>query len=197
MRIYAPQVQGLFPQVGQSSFIFDKLILILDYYIIFASSQQFCRLCYNRGMKLTSSAFENNQALASKYTCDGSDTNPPLEISDVPSQAKSLVLIMDDPDAIKPAGKIWDHWIIFNIPPKTTQILEGQEPEGVHGLGTSNNLNYHGPCPPDGQHRYFFKLYGLDTMLNLKEGVSKQVVETAMEGHIIVQVDLIATYNRN
>lgn len=147
-------------------------------------------------MRLTSPVFANNQSMSSKYTCDGSDTNPPLQISDVPAEAKTLVLIMDDPDAMKPAGKVWDHWIVWNIPPNTTDIPEGQEPRGVHGLGTSSNLDYHGPCPPDGEHRYFFKLYALDRELDLYEGASKEDVEEAMDGHIIEQTELIGLYNR-
>jgi Raf kinase inhibitor-like YbhB/YbcL family protein len=144
-------------------------------------------------MKLTSAVFQNNQSIPSKYTCDGEDINPPLEISDVLQQAKSLVLIMDDPDA--PSGT-WDHWIVFNIPPDTKSIAEGKEPAGIHGKGTSGNLEYHGPCPPDREHRYFFKLYALDTDLNLAEGSTKKQVESAMQGHIIDQTQLIGLYTR-
>jgi len=103
---------------------------------------------------------------------------------------------MDDPDAIKPAGKVWDHWVIFNMPPDTTEILEGTEPQGIHGIGTSGNLKYHGPCPPDGEHRYFFKLYALDMMLDLAEGVTKSEVENATQGHVIEQTELVGRYNR-
>ena len=147
-------------------------------------------------MKLTSTAFEHNQSMDKKYTCDAQDTNPSLEIFDVPVEAVSLVLIMDDPDAIKPAGKVCDHWIVWNIPPSTTIIPEGQEPSGIHGKGTSDNLDYHGPCPPDGEHRYFFKLYALDTEISLNEGASKLEVEQAMEGHILEKAELIGLYNR-
>ena len=147
-------------------------------------------------MKLTSSAFEDGAKIPSTYTCDGEDSNPPLSISGVPDNAKSLALIMDDPDAMKPAGKVWDHWIVFNIPPATTDILEGQEPEGVHGKGTSGNLDYHGPCPPDAEHTYLFKLYALDTPLALAEGATKKEVEEAMEGHILAQTVLKGRYER-
>ncbi len=147
-------------------------------------------------MKLTSSAFQNNKEIPSKYTCDGSNISPPLEITDVPIEAKSLVLIMDDPDAIKPANKVWDHWIIFNIPTTTNKIEEGKEPEGIHGKGTSNNLKYIGPCPPDARHRYYFKLYALDINLSLLEGVNKPQVEEAMKGHILAQTTLIGNYIR-
>ncbi len=147
-------------------------------------------------MKLTSPAFLENQKIPSKYTCDGLNISPPLEISDVPEKAKSLVLIMDDPDAIKPANKIWDHWIVFNIPPTIKKIKEGKEPLGTHGKGTSNNLKYQGPCPPDAEHRYFFKLYALDTNLDLQEGVTKKQVEEAMKNNILAQAILIGVYNR-
>jgi Raf kinase inhibitor-like YbhB/YbcL family protein len=107
---------------------------------------------------------------------------------------------MDDPDA--PAG-VWNHWIVFNIPPETREITEKIEPVGVHGKGTSGNSNYHGPCPPalpagrpDREHRYFFKAYALDAMLDLPEGVSKQGVEQAMAGHIIDQAELVGRYER-
>jgi len=147
-------------------------------------------------MKLTSSAFQHQSKIPSKYTCDGADVNPPLAISDVPPNAKSLVLIMDDPDAMKPAGKVWDHWIVWNIPPFTKEIAEGQEPRGVHGKGTSGNLKYHGPCPPDMVHRYFFTLYALDTGLQLPEGSAKADVEKAMKGHILARTELMGRYER-
>ena len=148
-------------------------------------------------MKLTSSAFQHDRKIPRKHTCDGTDLNPQLSISGVPPETKSLVLIMDDPDAIKPAGKVWDHWIVFNIPPTTTEIPEGEEPAGLHGKGTSNNLKYHGPCPPDAEHRYYFKLYALDSMLSLPEGVTKKQVEDAMKRHILTQTELIGRYERN
>ena len=147
-------------------------------------------------MKIISSAFKHNQSMASKYTCDGKDINPPLEFENIPENTKSLVLIMDDPDALKPAGKVWDHWLVFNISPETRKIEENKEPEGIHGRGTSDNLDYHGPCPPDGQHRYFFKLYALDSLLNLREGITKKKIETAMQNHIIAETELIGLYQR-
>ncbi|MBI4114648.1 MAG: YbhB/YbcL family Raf kinase inhibitor-like protein [Candidatus Niyogibacteria bacterium] len=147
-------------------------------------------------MKLTSPAFEHNGKIPPKYTCDGDDVSPPLLISDVPQKAKSLVLIMDDPDAIKPAGKIWDHWIVWNIPPDTKEIHEGKEPKGVYGMGTSKNLGYQGPCPPDDEHRYYFQLYALDTELTLSYGSIKADVESAIQGHILTQTELIGLYTR-
>ncbi len=147
-------------------------------------------------MKIISSVFQHNQSMNSKYTCDGPDINPPLEFQDIPKNTKSLVLIMDDPDAMKPAGKVWDHWIIFNIPPETKKISENKEPSGIHGIGTSNNLNYHGPCPPDAEHRYFFKLYALDKKLDLVEGTTKPEIESAMKNNIIDQAELIGLYKK-
>lgn len=145
-------------------------------------------------MQLTSAAFTNNGIMPAKNTCDGEDVNPSLQIGGVPEGTQSLVLIMDDPDA--PAG-VWDHWVVFNIPPDTVEIAESQEPRGVHGKGTSGNSEYHGPCPPDGEHRYFFKLYALDTTLDLPEGTSKAEVEQAMDGHVLEQVELIGLYERS
>ena len=150
-------------------------------------------------MKLTSTAFEHQGKIPSKYTCDGANISPPLSISDVPSQAKSLVLIMDDPDVPKHLRKdgMWDHWVVFNIPASLTEIKEGEEPEGTHGIGTSNNLDYNGPCPPDREHRYFFKLYALDTELKLPEQAKKQQVEKAMEGHVLAKTELMGRYERS
>ena len=147
-------------------------------------------------MELKSNAFENNGKIPSKYTCDGENINPQLSISKVPEDAKSLVLVMDDPDAVKPAGKVWAHWIVFNIPPETKEIPEAQEPRGIHGNGTDGNLNYKGPCPPDAEHKYFFKLYALNISLDLSEGASKGEVEVAMQGHILEQTELTGRYER-
>jgi len=144
-------------------------------------------------MKLTSPAFENNGKIPSEYTCDGSGTSPELNIEDVPKNAKSLVLINDDPDA--PVGT-WDHWITFNIPPTTAKIEKGDEPEGIWSKNSWGKTGYGGPCPPSGVHRYFFKLYALDTMLNLKEGATKKQIEAAMQGHVIVKTELMGTYER-
>ncbi|PIZ95098.1 MAG: YbhB/YbcL family Raf kinase inhibitor-like protein [Candidatus Magasanikbacteria bacterium CG_4_10_14_0_2_um_filter_37_12] len=147
-------------------------------------------------MKLTSSSFLHHGNIPPKYTCDGDDCSPPLQISDIPPNAESLVLIMDDPDAMKPAGKVWDHWVIWNIPVDTTEISEGEEPHGIHGLGTSNNMIYHGPCPPNGEHAYIFRLYALDRMLDLPEKSTKSEVLSAIRGHILEQAELIGKYTR-
>ena len=152
-------------------------------------------------MKLISLTFSNNSFIPMKYTCDGTNSSPPLIIGDVPKTAKSLVLIMDDPDIPEVAKKnfnieVWDHWVVFNIPPETTEIPEGKNPAGILGKNTRGNNTYGGPCPPDREHRYFFKLYALDTMLGLKEGATKREVENAMEGHIVEKTELVGRYAR-
>ena len=152
-------------------------------------------------MKLASSAFEPNGKIPSRYTCDGENINPPLTIEKVPAKAQSLVLIMDDPDIPefvkkKYHIKVWDHWIVFNIPPTTKVIPEAQNLPGMLGKNTGGKKAYGGPCPPDREHRYFFKLYALDTKLNLPEGVTKRQVEEAIAGHILAQAELIGRYQR-
>jgi Raf kinase inhibitor-like YbhB/YbcL family protein len=149
-------------------------------------------------MKLSSPAFSHQGKIPSKYTCDGTNVNPPLSISDVPHSAKSLVLIMDDPDVPPSVRKdrMWDHCIVFNIPPTVHTIPENTPPPGITGTGTSGHNLYDGPCPPDREHRYFFKLYALDCTLDLTEVASKKDVEQSMAGHIISQVELIGRYER-
>jgi len=148
-------------------------------------------------LKLSSNAFSHNGTIPTKYTCDGENTNPPLKIEGVPSPAKSLVLIVDDPDAIKPAGKVWDHWVVWNIKPESKEIKENSVPsESVQGENGRGQNKYQGPCPPDTEHRYFFKLYALDTIFDLKEGSTKQEVEKAMQGHILAKTEFVGKYNR-
>ena len=145
-------------------------------------------------LKLTSPAFQSNSPMPAKYTCDGENINPPLLISGVPNSAKSLALIMDDPDA---PGKTWDHWVTFNLSSTTGNIKEREEPAGVKGLNSWGKTGYGGPCPPSGTHRYIFRLYALDSVLSTKEGATKTEVFKAMEGHVIVAVDLIGLYKRS
>lgn len=144
-------------------------------------------------MKLTSLVFKPQGVIPTVYTCDGSDISPPLTIEDVPEGTKSLTLILEDPDA--PAGT-WNHWIVFNIPSETQEIKEGIPPKGTLGAGTNGSVGYHGPCPPSGEHRYFFKIYALDTTLDLPKGVTKKHVLEAMAGHIIEEAELMGTYSR-
>ncbi len=152
-------------------------------------------------MELTSPAFGNNGKIPAKYTCDGANINPELHISDVPPTAKSLVLIFDDPDIpdfvrTKFGVQAWDHWVVFNMPTTTTVIKENSQLVGIPGKNTSAGLNYQGPCPPDKEHRYFFKLYALDTMLSLKQGATKADIEKAIQGHIVEKTELIGRYER-
>lgn len=148
-------------------------------------------------MQITSPAFQNNQKIPAQYTCDGDPpaggVNPPLKISDIPAGAKSLALVMDDPDS--PTGT-WDHWIVFNISVTTAEISEDSEPAGIQGKTSFGERGYGGPCPGRGEHRYFFKLYALDTQLNLQEGASKAEVEQATAGHILDQAELMGRYQR-
>lgn len=149
-------------------------------------------------MQLTSSAFEHEGYIPKKYTCDGANINPPLTISNAPTDVKSFVLIVDDPDVprhLRPDG-IYDHWIVFNIPPETTEIAEAHEPLGKHGVGTGGQTKYEGPCPPDKEHRYFFKLYALDILLSLPNGSTKKEVEKAMQNHILAKTELMGIYGR-
>ncbi len=150
-------------------------------------------------MKITSPVFNYNQSIPSTYTCDGTNINPALTISEVPSQAKSLTLIMDDPDVPKFVREdgLWVHWLMWNIKPDTILIPENTTPLGVVGLNTRHTNTYTGPCPPDKEHRYFFKLYALDTLLDLDVTADKDQLEKTMEGHIIEQTELIGLYKRN
>ncbi len=144
-------------------------------------------------LKLTSPAFSNNGEIPSKYTCDGDNVNPELDISGIPDNAKSLVLIMDDPDA--PAGT-WGHWILFNIP-IISKIQENSVPADVlQGKNSWGKNEYGGACPPSGTHRYIFKLYALDTALDLDESANKRDVEKAMQGHILAQTKLVGLYSK-
>ena len=142
-------------------------------------------------MKLTSPEFENNSFIPGKYTCQGDDINPTLTIENIPQGAKGLALIVDDPDA--PMGT-WVHWVVYDIP-IISRIDEGTIP-GKQGLNDFRKRDYGGPCPPSGTHRYFFKIYALDKMLNLKEGVSKKNLEKSMEGHILDKAELIGLYKK-
>ena len=142
-------------------------------------------------MKLTSPVFGNNELNPEKYTCQGTDINPPLIIDDIPKDAKSLALIVDDPDA---PGMTWVHWVVFDIP--TTSKIDENSIPGTQGINDFGRNNYGGPCPPSGTHRYFFKLYALDTELNAREGISKKELEKAMHGRILDHAELIGLYKR-
>lgn len=151
-------------------------------------------------IQLTSSGFAEGAAIPRKYTCDGANVSPPLKWTDAPQGTRSLALIADDPDA--PAGT-WVHWVLYAIPPSVTELPEGvPATEAVldgarQGINDFRRIGYGGPCPPRGNaHRYFFKIYALDTALTLKAGATKGDLIRAMEGHILAQGQLMGTYQR-
>ena len=143
-------------------------------------------------LKLTSPAFEHEGHIPVKYTCQGDDINPPITIEGTPKETASLALILEDPDA---PGGIFDHWIVWNIQPTKT-IKEDRIP-GRIGKNSRGQYSYTGPCPPSGTHRYFFKVYALDTTLDLKGDVDKKLLEQAMQGHIIAYGELMGLYKKH
>ena len=154
-------------------------------------------------MKLTSAAFADNQSIPKIYTCEGKDLSPPLVWTGVPANAKSLALIVDDPDAPDPAAPrmTWVHWVLYDIPITATGLPEGVAssalPKGVlEGLNDWQRTGYGGPCPPIGRHRYFHKLYALDAVLPGLNKPTKAALEKAMKGHIVAEAQLIGTYEK-
>ena len=150
-------------------------------------------------IKVTSSAFEDGGMIPAKYTCDGADMSVPLRLENVPAGAKSIALISDDPDA--PVGT-WVHWVLFNWPADAAEMAENvpadrELPNGARqGTNDFRRIGYGGPCPPSGVHRYFFRIYALDTMLDLAAGATKKQLLDAMEGHIVGQGRLMGRYGR-
>ncbi|MBM4271663.1 MAG: YbhB/YbcL family Raf kinase inhibitor-like protein [Deltaproteobacteria bacterium] len=150
-------------------------------------------------MLITSSAFTEGSMIPAKYTCDGQDISPPLAWREAPAGTKSFALICDDPDA--PMGT-WVHWVVYNIPPNIDKLDENVKPEKEFkdGMRQGSNswprIGYGGPCPPSGTHRYYFKLYALDTMLELKTGATKAQVLQAMKGHVLAESQLMGKYKR-
>ena len=166
--------------ISRANFLFFVLVI------------EFCFLVKGvNAMHISSPAFMHNEKIPAKFTCEGQNSNPPLVIEDVPEKTKSLALIMDDPDA--PMGT-WVHWVVFDIP--VLSLIQENSVPGKQGVTSSGNENYHGPCPPSGTHRYFFKVYALDDILNLPEGINKNELEKAMKGHIIEKSELIGLYRR-
>jgi len=150
-------------------------------------------------LSLTSPAFAHGQPIPARFTCDGEDVSPPLNWGEPPAGTRSFVLIMDDPDA--PAGT-WTHWVLFNLPAGARSLeeavpaLETLTSGARHGKNSWGKLGYGGPCPPAGTHRYFFRLYALDISLDLAPGAAKKDVQSAMQGHILAQGELMGTYAR-
>jgi Raf kinase inhibitor-like YbhB/YbcL family protein len=150
-------------------------------------------------MKLVSTAFKEGEAIPRQYTCDGIDISPPLEWSGTPKTAKTIAIIADDPDA--PSGT-WVHWVVYNLPAENIGLVENLpateslKAGGFHGKTDFGRVGYGGPCPPSGTHRYFFKVYAVDSELPLKAGATKDELLKAMEGHVVGQAQLMGTYRR-
>ena len=150
-------------------------------------------------IQLTSTAFIEGAMIPQRYTCDGENISPPLVWAGVPSGSRSLALICDDPDA--PVGT-WDHWVLYNIPADAAGLQESipektiLDTGAVHGSNSWGRIGYGGPCPPGGTHRYFFKLFALDTLLDLKSGATTSQLLEAMEGHVLTQGQLMGKYRR-
>ena len=169
------------------------IIFIISGFLIFNDKGNSGGIIVVDRLELTSDAFENNALIPSKYTCDGEDINPSLKIGEVPFRAKSLVLIIDDPDA--PDGT-WTHWVVININPKIKEIKENSIP-GIELTNSFQRTSYGGPCPQSGKHRYLFKVFALDTKLEADSNADKKAVENAMQGHVLAQSEIIGLYERS
>lgn len=169
--------------------ILRKLFFIIGLILLFGIKN-------TMALELFSTKFNQGQSIPKVYTCDGSNISPPLSWKDIPAGTKSLVLIMEDPDA--PSGT-WDHWVLYNIPPTTTSLEENLTtlPAGaLQGKNSWNHTSYGGPCPPDAEHRYFFKLYAVNKVLPNQGGLSKQAIEQALKDHVLASAELMARYQR-
>jgi len=142
-------------------------------------------------LKITSTAFDHEGTIPSRYTCQGEEVNPPLQIENIPSGTATLALIMEDPDA--PNGT-FDHWLVWNIPPASA--IAADTVPGICGKNGSGNNGYYGPCPPSGIHRYYINVYALDTELSLDGGADKAALQAAMEGHVIAEGVLMGRYQK-
>ena len=154
--------------------------------------------------RLTSSCFEHETEIPARHTCDGGDVSPPLTWSGIPAGTKSLALVVDDPDAPDPSAPkmTWVHWVLYDIPATVTELDEGSSERGLpsgarEGRNDWKKIGYGGPCPPIGRHRYFHKLYALDTVLGDLGHPSKTTLERAMKGHVLAQATLVGTYEKN
>ncbi len=170
--------------------------MIIEFILIILSGGLFFKAKINKDkkfinkMEIKSPDFENNQKIPKKFTGDGENINPNIDILNIPKKTKSLVLIVDDPDA--PSGT-WNHWLVFNIPVATIRISENSVP-GIQGKNSWGKNEYGGPMPPSGTHRYFFKIYALDIELGLDENIDKNGIEIAMKNHILDKAELIGLY---
>lgn len=179
-------------------FVVYFLLTILSA-IVYGEKKEYKKAREGEVMRLTSKAFQNEGIIPSLYTCDGGDFSPPLEWTDVPPDVKSFALICDDPDA--PMGT-WVHWVIFNIPAEARSLEEKIPKSEVlkneicQGINDFRKIGYGGPCPPSGVHRYFFKLYALDTILKPEKNVTKDKLLKMIKGHILADAQLIGKYTR-
>jgi Raf kinase inhibitor-like YbhB/YbcL family protein len=145
-------------------------------------------------MNITSPVFKNGERIPQKYTCEGLNVSPPLKFIDVPSSAMSLVLMVEDPDA---EARPWVHWLVFNIPPDASGFDEASFSKGsTLGLCNGNTFGYEGPCPPSGEHKYFFKLYALDKILNIPDESDRKKVLKEMEGYVLAEAELFGKYEK-
>jgi Raf kinase inhibitor-like YbhB/YbcL family protein len=200
----------IFDKIKILNFIFRHIVIFVLITLLVVSCNSENRIIRNSGnsnqinketntMKLESSAFKSNELIPAKYTCDGKDISPPLLWDEIPIGTQTIALIVDDPDA---PGRIFVHWLVYNIPNTTHQLTEHTPtvktlPNGaVQGKNDFGKFGYGGPCPPSGIHRYFFKLYALDKSLDLAIGATKNQILAAMEGHILVSAELIGRYKR-
>jgi Raf kinase inhibitor-like YbhB/YbcL family protein len=174
------------------------LLIALPLLAIFAARVVNCETQASAGgkaMKITSTAFQAGGNIPAKFTCDGPNTNPSLRIEGAPANAKSLVLIVDDPDA---PGGLFTHWLVWNVDPQTTEIAENSAPaKALQGTNDFPKTGYGGPCPPSGTHRYFFKIFALDQTLDLKAGAKRAELDRAMRGHVVAQGELMGRYARS
>ncbi len=188
-----------FELVEKIKFHLARSIIVIAIMLV-AQSNLYAEKGKDMKLTVTSSAFKDGGMIPAKYTCDGDDISPDIAWSGILPQAKSIALISDDPDA--PRGT-WVHWVIYNIPPESNGLGEGIEPDKVldngslQGINDSQQTGYGGPCPPGGVHRYFFKVYALDTKLLLGPGATKKDLEAAMKGHVLAEGQLMGRYKRS
>ena len=171
----------------------DEAFKIISIFLIFNNKGSSGGIIIVDKLELTSNAFEHNNLIPSKYTCDGEDINPPLKIGDIPFRTKSLVLIVYDPDAL---DGTWTHWIVINIDPKIGEISENSIP-GTELMNSFQRTSYSGPCPPSGEHRYIFKVFALDTKLEGDSSADKKAVENAMRNHVLAQAEISGLYKKS
>ncbi|MFA6463648.1 MAG: YbhB/YbcL family Raf kinase inhibitor-like protein [Candidatus Paceibacterota bacterium] len=186
--------------MNKTTVLISGLLFLLVLVFLIQKTMQEKNIAVNSDLKnltkieVRSFAFKNTETIPQKYTCDGDNIMPPIEISNVPKEAKSLAFIIEDPDA---SYGTWDHLVMWNLPAENFNIEEGKLPVGTTGIGSSGSINYEGPCPPKGKlHRYFFNLYALDTLIKIPIGSEKDKLIEAMEGHIIGKGEMYGTYSR-